>query len=117
MLHDQIILDVGVIHILYTVGYAYDGSDVNNYRVHTRTIASTDNLSVTVYRKLGGVYQEGRALLQQRLRNQGYTEGTPLSNKNTSGVCLDNGQTMAYPKHMGMTDLASACVMARRRPI
>ena len=32
------------------------------------------------------------------------------------GVCLGDGQTEAYLKDMGMTGLASAWVMARRRP-
>ena len=32
------------------------------------------------------------------------------------GVCLDDGQTEAYLKDMGMTGLASAWTMARRRP-
>ena len=31
------------------------------------------------------------------------------------GVCLGDGQTEAYVKDMGMTDLASAWAMARRR--
>ena len=33
------------------------------------------------------------------------------------GVCLGDGQTEAYLKDMGMTGLASAWAMARRRPI
>ena len=33
------------------------------------------------------------------------------------GVCLDDGQTEAYLKDMGMAGLASAWTMARRRPI
>ena len=33
------------------------------------------------------------------------------------GVCLDDGQTEAYLKDTGMTGLASAWAMARRRPI
>ena len=33
------------------------------------------------------------------------------------GVCLGDGQTAAYLKDMGMMGLASAWVMARRRPI
>ena len=33
------------------------------------------------------------------------------------GVCLGDGQTEAYLKYMGMTSLASAWAMARRRPI
>ena len=32
------------------------------------------------------------------------------------GVCLGDGQTEAYLKDMGMTGLASAWAMARRRP-
>ena len=32
------------------------------------------------------------------------------------GVCLGDGQTEAYLRDMGMTGLASACAMARRRP-
>ena len=33
------------------------------------------------------------------------------------GVCLGDGQTEAYLKDMGMSGLASAWAMARRRPI
>ena len=33
------------------------------------------------------------------------------------GVCLGDGQTESYLEDMGMTGLASAWVMARRRPI
>ena len=33
------------------------------------------------------------------------------------GVCLGDGQTEAYLMDMGMTGLASAWAMARRRPI
>ena len=33
------------------------------------------------------------------------------------GVCLGDGQTKAYLKDMGMTGLASALAMVRRRPI
>ena len=33
------------------------------------------------------------------------------------GVCLGDDQTEAYLKDMGMTGLASACAMTRRRPI
>ena len=33
------------------------------------------------------------------------------------GVCLDDGQTEAYLKEIGMTGLVSAWAMARRRPI
>ena len=33
------------------------------------------------------------------------------------GVCLGDDQTEAYLKDMGMTDVASAWAMARRRPI
>ena len=32
------------------------------------------------------------------------------------GVCLGDGQTEAYLKDMGMTGLASAWTMSRRRP-
>ena len=33
------------------------------------------------------------------------------------GVCMGDAQTKAYLRDMGMTGLASAWVMARRRPI
>ena len=33
------------------------------------------------------------------------------------GVCLGDGQTEAYLKDTGMAGLASACAMARGRPI
>ena len=36
-----------------------------------------------------------------------------LKDMDTTG----NGQTEAYLKDMGMTGLASACAMARRRPV
>ena len=42
--------------------------------------------------------------------SEGYGPGGP-------GVCLGDGQTEAYVKDMGMAGLASACAMARRRPI
>ena len=32
------------------------------------------------------------------------------------GICLGDGQTEDYPKDIGMTGLASAWTMARRRP-
>ena len=41
---------------------------------------------------------------------EGYGHGGP-------GVCLGDGQTEAYLKDIGMTGLASAWAMARRRPI
>ena len=41
--------------------------------------------------------------------SEGYGPGGP-------GVCLGDGQTEAYLKDMDMTGLASAWVMARRRP-
>ena len=41
--------------------------------------------------------------------SEGYGHGGP-------GVCLGDGQTEAYLKDMGMTDLPSVWVMARRRP-
>ena len=40
--------------------------------------------------------------------SEGYGHGGP-------GVCLGDGQTEAYLKDMGMTGLASAWAMARRR--
>ena len=42
--------------------------------------------------------------------SEGYWHGGP-------GVCVGDGQTEAYLKDMGMTVLASAWAMARRRPI
>ena len=43
----------------------------------------------------------------------GLTEGY---DNGGSGVCLDDGQTEAYWKDMDMTGLASASLMARRKP-
>ena len=42
--------------------------------------------------------------------SEGHRHGGP-------GVCLGDGQKEAYLKDMGMTGLASAWAMARRRPI
>ena len=42
--------------------------------------------------------------------SEGYGHGGP-------GVCLGDGQTEAYLKDTGMAGLATAWVMARRRPI
>ena len=49
-------------------------------------------------------------------RSQGY-HSLLLRSRPAGLVCLGDGQTEAYLKYMGITGLASAWAMARRKPI
>ena len=51
-----------------------------------------------------------RSLTPIGVLSEGYVHEGP-------GVCLDDGQTEAYLRDMGMMSLASVWSMARRRPI
>ena len=76
----------------------------------SNVIAQQKNMALGIGDEIESQNGEISSPINESLLSEGYGHGGP-------GVCPSDGQTEAYLRDTGMTGLASAWVMARRRPI